>query len=86
MDVPLISLVPLLVAKITIGLNLLSNALLRNVKHSISNIYTSSMNNTPGTNSAIPYSIYLLTILFTSYLNFHVTSVFLFFINYPMTE
>ena len=31
------------------------------VKHWISSIWTSSMNNTPGTSSAIPSSIYLLT-------------------------
>lgn len=52
--VPLISLVPLFVARMTIGLNLLSRALLRKVKHSMSSMYTSSINNTPGTNSAIP--------------------------------
>lgn len=54
MLVPLISLVPLLVARMTMGLSLLSRALLRKVKHSMSSIYTSSINSTPGTNSAIP--------------------------------
>lgn len=45
---------PLLVAKITIGAIVLSNALCKYVNVSKSSMCTSSINNTPGTNSAIP--------------------------------
>lgn len=53
-SVPLIYECPLFVAKITIGANVDSNALFKNVNASISSIWHSSINNTPGTNSAIP--------------------------------
>ena len=36
------------------------------LKHSISNMWTSSMNRTPGTNSATPWSMYLFTTLLIS--------------------
>lgn len=35
--------------------------LLRYVKHSISSMWTSSMNSTPGTSSATPWSMYRFT-------------------------
>ena len=54
---------PLFVANITMGARLLSRALFKNVKLSISSICTSSMNKTPGINSAIPWSMYLFTTL-----------------------
>ena len=44
-------------AKITTGAVSLSNALFKNEKHSISNIWTSSINSTPGTISALPSSL-----------------------------
>ena len=47
---------------------------------------TSSINKTPGTNSAIPWSIYLLTTLLISYLSFSVISVFFGFITLPIKE
>lgn len=53
-SVPLIVHIPLLVANITIGAKVDSKALFKNVNDSISNMWTSSINNTPGTNSAIP--------------------------------
>lgn len=68
---------PRFVAKITIGANGLSKARCKYVKHSMSNIWTSSMNSTPGTSSATPWSIYLLTTLLISrrslsnHANFH---------------
>mmetsp|Transcript_45041 Transcript_45041/g.75766 ORF Transcript_45041/g.75766 Transcript_45041/m.75766 type:complete len:206 (-) Transcript_45041:680-1297(-) len=71
---------PLLVAKITIGAKVDSNALFKYVKHSTSNMCTSSTNSTPGTSSATPWSMYLLTTLLISCLNFSVISVFLGFI------
>lgn len=52
---------PLFVAKTTIGERLDSRALLRNVKHSMSSMCTSSMKSTPGMSSATPCSMYLLT-------------------------
>jgi len=58
---------PRLVAKMTMGAMALSKARWRYVKVSISNMWTSSMNKTPGTNSAIPWSMYLLTTLLISF-------------------
>lgn len=52
---------PRFVANITIGAIADSNDLWRYVNVSRSNMWTSSINNTPGTNSAIPWSMYLLT-------------------------
>jgi len=66
--VPLIFVIPLLVAKITTGAASLSKALFKNEKHSISNIWTSSMNKTPGTISALPYSLHSETFLSICYL------------------
>lgn len=53
--------IPLLVAKTTMGAKLDSKARLRKVKHSMSSICTSSINKTPGINSATPCSMYLFT-------------------------
>lgn len=75
-SVPLIVHRPLFVANTTIGARFDSRALFKYVKHSISNMWTSSMNRTPGTNSAIPWSIYLFTTLLISCLNLSVISVF----------
>lgn len=47
----------------------LSSALCKYVNVSKSSMWTSSINNTPGTNSAIPWSIYLLTTLLISFLS-----------------
>lgn len=58
---------PRLVAKITIGAMEDSKALCKYVKHSMSSIWTSSMNKTPGTSSAMPWSIYLFTTLLISF-------------------
>jgi hypothetical protein len=51
----------------TMGAMALSKARWRYVKVSISNMWTSSMNKTPGTSSAIPWSMYLLTTLLISF-------------------
>jgi len=75
-SVPLISQTPLLVARMTIGAKLLSRALFMKVKHSISSMWTSSTKRTPGTSSAIPWSIYLFTTLLISKRSFSVISVF----------
>lgn len=83
-SVPLIVQIPLLVANTTIGASVDYNALFKKVKHSISSIWTSSMNNTPGTSSAIPWSIYRFTTLFIYPLSFYVTSVFFGFIIWPI--
>jgi hypothetical protein len=84
MSVPRIVQIPLLVANTTIGARVDYRALLRNVKHSISSMCTSSIKSTPGTNSATPWSIYLFTTLLIYPRNFSVTSVFLGFITWPM--
>eukprot|EP00835_Amoeboradix_gromovi_P004773 NODE_394_length_9435_cov_0.160347.p8 type:complete len:102 gc:universal NODE_394_length_9435_cov_0.160347:7137-7442(+) len=55
--VPRIVTLPLLLAMITIGANSSSSILLRKEKHSMSNMCTSSMNNTPGSRVALPSSI-----------------------------
>ncbi len=55
--------IPLFVAKITTGAASLSKALFKKEKHSISSIWTSSINNTPGTISALPYSRHSETFL-----------------------
>ena len=47
----------LFVAKMTTGAVSDSKALFKNEKHSISNIWTSSINKTPGTISAFPSSL-----------------------------
>lgn len=43
-----------------------SRARCRYVKHSMSSMWTSSTKSTPGTNSAMPWSMYLFTTLFIS--------------------
>jgi hypothetical protein len=58
---PLIFIITLFVANITIGAVSLSKALFKKEKHSISNICTSSINKTPGTMSALPSSLQLDT-------------------------
>lgn len=55
--------IPLFVAKMTTGAASLSKALFKNEKHSISNIWTSSIKSTPGTISALPYSLHYETFL-----------------------
>mmetsp|Transcript_26387 Transcript_26387/g.78632 ORF Transcript_26387/g.78632 Transcript_26387/m.78632 type:complete len:238 (+) Transcript_26387:162-875(+) len=86
MSVPRMVQMPLLVAKTTIGLRVDSRALFKYVKHSMSSMCTSSMKSTPGTSSAIPWSMYLLTTLLISSLSFSVTSVFFGFMKEPMME
>jgi hypothetical protein len=56
--------IPLFVAIINIGAISLSNARFKNEKHSISNIWTSSINKTPGTISAFPSSRHSATLSF----------------------
>jgi len=58
---------PRFVAKMTIGAIVDSSARWRYVKHSMSSMWTSSIKRTPGTSSAIPWSMYLFTILFISF-------------------
>ena len=65
----LIAHFPRLVANMTMGAIVDSKARWRYVKHSISNMWTSSMKRTPGTNSAMPWSMYLLTTLLISFLS-----------------
>jgi len=60
----------------TIGASVDSSALLRKVNDSISSMCTSSIKRTPGTNSAMPCSMYLFTTLLISALSFSVISVF----------
>lgn len=50
----------------TIGAIEDSSARCKYVKHSISNMWTSSTKSTPGTNSAMPWSMYLFTTLLIS--------------------
>lgn len=57
---------PRLEAKMTIGEIEDSSARCRYVKHSISSMWTSSTKSTPGTSSAMPWSMYLFTTLFIS--------------------
>lgn len=64
---------PRFVAKITIGAIGDSKLLCKYVKVCKSSMWTSSMNKTPGTNSAIPWSIYLLTTWLISTRNLSVT-------------
>ena len=66
--------IPLLVARITTGAASLSRALFKNEKHSISNMWTSSINKTPGTISALPYSLHSETFLSICYLTYWVIS------------
>lgn len=54
--VPLMRVIPLLVAITSTGAVFDSSARFKNEKHSISNIWTSSMNMTPGRISALPSS------------------------------
>ncbi len=54
--------IPRLVAMIKIGAISLSKARFKNEKHSISNIWTSSINKTPGTISAFPSSRHSATL------------------------
>mmetsp|Transcript_21636 Transcript_21636/g.35036 ORF Transcript_21636/g.35036 Transcript_21636/m.35036 type:complete len:228 (-) Transcript_21636:815-1498(-) len=84
-SVPLIWQIPRLVAKMTMGARLDSNARFRYVKHSMSSMCTSSMNSTPGTSSATPVSMYRFTTLLISERSFSVISVFFDFIICPMT-
>lgn len=63
---------PLLVAKMTMGAILDSRARWRKVKHSMSSMCTSSMKRTPGTSSAMPWSMYLSTTLLISKRSFSV--------------
>mmetsp|Transcript_53128 Transcript_53128/g.164657 ORF Transcript_53128/g.164657 Transcript_53128/m.164657 type:complete len:201 (-) Transcript_53128:778-1380(-) len=84
MSVPRMVQIPLFVAKMTIGLRVDSRARFRYVKHSMSSMCTSSMKSTPGTSSAMPWSMYLFTTLLISSLSFSVISVFLGFIKEPM--
>mmetsp|Transcript_13505 Transcript_13505/g.31777 ORF Transcript_13505/g.31777 Transcript_13505/m.31777 type:complete len:238 (+) Transcript_13505:124-837(+) len=84
MSVPRIVHIPLFVAKMTIGLKVDSKARLRYVKHSMSSMWTSSMKSTPGTSSAMPWSMYLFTTLLISSRNFSVISVFLLFMKEPI--
>eukprot|EP00834_Sanchytrium_tribonematis_P004136 NODE_187_length_13529_cov_1.102606.p8 type:complete len:147 gc:universal NODE_187_length_13529_cov_1.102606:6590-7030(+) len=63
--VPLIFTLPLLLAMITIGANSSSNMRFKNEKHSISNMFTSSINRIPGSNFALPSSIQVWTLVFT---------------------
>lgn len=58
---------PLLVAKMTMGAMVDSSPLCRYVKHSMSSMCTSSIKSTPGTSSAIPWSMYLFTTLLISF-------------------
>lgn len=62
----LITQFPLLEAKMTMGEIEDSSARCRYVKHSISSMWTSSTKSTPGTSSAMPWSMYLFTTLFIS--------------------
>lgn len=57
---------PRLEAKMTMGEIEDSSARCRYVKHSISSMWTSSTKSTPGTSSAMPWSMYLFTTLFIS--------------------
>ena len=75
---------PRLVAKMTMGARVDSRARLRYVKHSMSSMCTSSIKRTPGTSSAIPWSMYLLTTLLISARSFSVISVFFGFIICPI--
>ena len=69
MSTYLIVHLPRLVAKMTMGAMVDSRARCRYVKHSMSSMCTSSMNSTPGTSSAMPWSMYLLTTLLISLRN-----------------
>ena len=60
---PRILVIPLFVARITTGAASVYRARFKNEKHSISNIWTSSINSTPGTIYAFPYSLHSATFL-----------------------
>ena len=76
---------PRFVANITMGARLDSRARFKYVKHSMSNIWTSSTKRTPGTSSAVPWSMYLLTTRFISVRSFSVISVFFGLSTEPIT-
>ena len=67
--------IPRFVAKMTMGESDDSSARFRYVKHSMSSMWTSSMKSTPGTSSATPVSMYLLTTLLISLRSLSVISV-----------
>ena len=68
------------VAKMMFGLRVDSRARFRYVKHSMSCMWTLSINSTPGTSSAMPWSMYRFTTLLISRRSFTVISVFLGFV------